>query len=107
MDECLLSIISVGCGQLVKMLITLEPHSIFGSKFAYIIYFEHCQVTGMENGDKALPSIILALRGLLVKMIIILETHHNYSLIKFCIFCKHFNIVETRVCKTVSMVCRV
>ena len=26
MDEGLLSIISDGCGQLVKMLVTLEPH---------------------------------------------------------------------------------
>ena len=65
---------------------------------------EHCQVTGMKNGDKALPSIILARRGLLVKMIIILEPHHDYILIKFCIL-KHFKIVETLVCKTVTMVC--
>ena len=35
MDEGLLSIISAVCGQLVKMLITLEPHGIFGSKFIY------------------------------------------------------------------------
>ena len=28
MDDCFLSIISTGCGQLLKMLITLEPHSI-------------------------------------------------------------------------------
>ena len=36
MDESLLSMISAGCGQLVKMLITLEPHGIFGSNFAYL-----------------------------------------------------------------------
>ena len=32
MDECLLSIIAAGCGRLVKMFITLEPHGtcIFG-----------------------------------------------------------------------------
>ena len=36
MDEGLLSIISVGCGQLVKMLITLELHGIFGSNDAFL-----------------------------------------------------------------------
>ena len=36
MDKGLLSIISAGCGQLVKMLISLEPHGIFGSNFAYL-----------------------------------------------------------------------
>ena len=34
MDEGLLSLISASCGQLVKMLITLEPHIIFD--FVYI-----------------------------------------------------------------------
>ena len=34
MDEELLSISPVGCGQLVQMLITLEPHGILGSKCA-------------------------------------------------------------------------
>ena len=32
----LLSISPAGRGQLVKMLITLEPHGIFGSIFAYL-----------------------------------------------------------------------
>ena len=36
MDDGLLSIISAGCCQLVKMLITLELHGIFGSYFAYL-----------------------------------------------------------------------
>ena len=36
----------------------------------------------MQNGDKGLPSIILAGQCLLVKMLIILKTHHNYILIK-------------------------
>ena len=36
MDGGLLSIISAGHGQLVKMLITLELHGIFGSNFAYL-----------------------------------------------------------------------
>ena len=36
MDEALLSIGLVGCGQLVKMLRTLEPHSISGSNLAWL-----------------------------------------------------------------------
>ena len=36
MDEGLLSIISAGSSQLVKMLITLEPRGIFGSLCAYL-----------------------------------------------------------------------
>ena len=44
MDEGLLSIISAGCGQLVKMLITLE---LYG-KFDYLYIFE----IGMENDKK-------------------------------------------------------
>ena len=39
MGKGLLSIISAGCGQLVKMLITLELHGIFGSNFAYLQVF--------------------------------------------------------------------
>ena len=35
--EALLSINTAGHGHLVKMLINLEPHGIFGSKFAYLI----------------------------------------------------------------------
>ena len=43
MDEGLLSIISAGCGQLVKIPITFEPHGIFGSKCAYLFtYFNIC-----------------------------------------------------------------
>ena len=44
----------------------------------------------MENGDEALPSIILAGRGLLIKMLITLEQHHNYNLIKLCILIHFF-----------------
>ena len=43
MDEGLLSIISADCGQLVKMLITLERHGIFRSNFAYLFYFNIVQ----------------------------------------------------------------
>ena len=59
------------------MLITPEPYGIFGSNFAYLPILT-CPVTGMQNGDKALPSIILAGRGLLVKTLLILELHHTF-----------------------------
>ena len=36
MDEGLLSMVSAGWGQLVKMLITLEPHGTFGSNYAHL-----------------------------------------------------------------------
>ena len=36
MDEALLSIILASRALLVKMLITLEPHCIFGSNFVYL-----------------------------------------------------------------------
>ena len=39
----------------------------------YVFY--HCPATGMQNGDKALPSTIPVRRGLLVKMLITLEPH--------------------------------
>ena len=79
MDKGLLRIISTGCGQLVKMLITLEPDGIFGSNFAYLFILTfNCPATGMQNGDDAMTSIILADRGLLVKMLITLETHHIF-----------------------------
>ena len=49
-----------------------------------IVYFDrllhthtpqHCQDTGMQNGDEASMSVSLASRGQLVKMLIILEPH--------------------------------
>ena len=39
--------------------------------------FEHCQATGMQNGDESLPSIILTGRGH-VKMLITHEPHHVF-----------------------------
>ena len=57
MDEGLLNIISAGCGQLIKILITLEPRGRFGSNFAYLFIltlFSHA------NFEEALLSIILA-----------------------------------------------
>ena len=44
-DESLLSLILDGRGLLVKMLITLEPHHMFGSNFAFLYIFE----IGWEN----------------------------------------------------------
>ena len=49
----------------------------------------------MQNGDEALPSIILASRGLLVKMLIILEPHHIFD-----------QSLLPLVCKTVTRLCR-
>ena len=48
MDEGLLSLFSAGSGQLVKMRITLEPHDIFRSNFAYLFIY-YISVTGMHN----------------------------------------------------------
>ena len=59
-DEASPSIILAGQALSVKMLITLELHGIFGSKF-------------VKKGDEASPTIILASRALLVKMLITLE----------------------------------
>ena len=73
MDEGLLSIISVGCGQLMKMLINLEPHGICGSNYAYL--FSIKLTSHMQNDDEALPSIILADRGVSEN---ILEPHHIF-----------------------------
>ena len=56
------------------MLKNLEPHGIFRSNFAYLLYsFLNCADAGMQNGDNALPSIIFAGQGLLVKMLKTLE----------------------------------
>ena len=74
-DEASPSIILAGRALLVKLLITLEPHSIFGSNFVYL-----CILTlsshWYKKGDEASPSIILTGRALLVKMLITLEPHH-------------------------------
>ena len=54
MDEALLSISPAGRGQLVKMLTTLEPHSIFGSNFAYAFNLSLLS----KNGDEAAGRIL-------------------------------------------------
>ena len=56
MDEGLLSISPACCGQLVKILITLE---LYGICLFILILSTH----GMQNGEEGLPSIILAGQG--------------------------------------------
>ena len=55
----------VNRGHLVKMLRTLEPNGICVSHLTYFFYL-NTEVTGMQNGDEASQSIILAGRGILV-----------------------------------------
>ena len=57
------------------ILLTLEPYGIFETNFAYIFILILCSHPGMRNGDKGLPSTILAGQGFLVKMLITLESH--------------------------------
>ena len=54
----------------------------------------------MQNGNEALPSIILASRALLVKMVITLEPHGKFgsNFVYYCIF----NIVQPLVCESVT-----
>ena len=61
-------------GQLVKSLITLEPHGTFRSNFAYL-YILTLSVTSIQDGDEAVSRIRLAGRGQLVKTLITLESH--------------------------------
>ena len=64
MVEDLLSISPACCGQLVKMLITLESHGIFGSHFAYLfILILSGHLYENENNDKGMTSIILDGQG--------------------------------------------
>ena len=61
MDEGLLSIRATVCDQIVKMLITFEPHGIFGSKCAYLFNIvQPLVVIGRHPGEEASQSIILA-----------------------------------------------
>ena len=73
-DEASPNIILAGRALLVKMLIILELHDVFGSNLVYLCIltlFSH----KYEKGDDASPSIILAGRALLVKLLINLEPH--------------------------------
>ena len=47
--------------------------SIYFDQILYTIVFLNCPTAGMQKGDKASPSIILAGQALLVKMLIPLE----------------------------------
>ena len=63
------------CFASFQLLITLKEYGIFGSKFAYLFIltlYSHY----LQNGDEALPSIILASRDNLVKMLT-LEPHNK------------------------------
>ena len=74
MYEGLLSSSPACYGQLLKILITLEPYGIFESNFAYLfilIVSSHWYV----NSDEGWPSIVLVGGGLLVNMLITLEPH--------------------------------
>ena len=50
MDESLLSIISAGCGQLMKMLITLETHCIYDYLYIFLIGRENDNEKGGNIG---------------------------------------------------------
>ena len=64
MDEGLLSIISSSYGQFVKMLISFEPHGIFGSNFAYLYtVFENVWENDKVN-KKDIMKKILVMPGL-------------------------------------------
>ena len=75
-DEASTSIILAGRALLVKVLITLEPHGIFGSNFVYL-----CILTlsshWYEKSDTASPSIILACQALLVNLILLTLERHD------------------------------
>ena len=64
------------CGQLVKILITLEPYGISESNFAFLFILLLSSHPDVQNGDKGLPSINLAGQGFsFAKMLITLERH--------------------------------
>ena len=56
MDEALLSISPASHGQLVKMLISLELHGIFGSN-CIRFFFKHCPAIGIHNCDETAGKI--------------------------------------------------
>ena len=92
-DMGLLCNFPASCGQLGKIIITLEPQGVYVSKFAYLFILILSSHSGMQNSDKGLSSINFADQGILVKLLINLETLG----IKFCVLI-HFNIIETQVC---------
>ena len=56
------------CGQLVKILITLEPYGILGLNFAYFFILILSSLLGMQNAGDGLLSIYFAGQCILVKM---------------------------------------
>ena len=58
----------------MKMLITLQPHGIFGSNFVYL-RISTLSSQWYEKGDEASPSIILVGLALLVTLLMTLEPH--------------------------------
>ena len=75
MDVGLLKIISADCGQLMKMLMTLEPHGT-GINFCIVIYFNIVQSLVWKMGDEALPGIIFGRPS--VRPLAVSENAHNY-----------------------------
>ena len=57
-DEASPSIILAGQALLVKMLIPLMNRVMHLVQTLYTYEFQHCQATGLLNGDEASPSII-------------------------------------------------
>ena len=80
----------------MKMLITLEPHGIFGSNFVYLCILTLVKTTGMNKGNEASPIIIFAGRAFMLKLLITLELTAWYIWFKFCIF-MCYNIVQPLV----------
>ena len=70
----------------MKMLITLELRGAFGSNFVNLCILTF-PATGMQNCDKASPSMILACRAPSVKMLLTLVPHGVYcsNFIYLCI----------------------
>ena len=104
MDEGLLSISPAFCGQLVKMLITMESYGIFGSNFAYVLIYMLFS-NWYAKSDKGLLSIILASQRLLLKILIHSNSRTAWYILIFCILI-HFNSIEPQVCKTVNRLCQ-
>ena len=79
--------------RLIKIIHTHSFNIIYVPFHCIKVYSENteCLATGMQNGDKARPSIISAGHGILVKMIITLEPHIIYF--DHILHKIHFNIV--------------
>ena len=102
MDKGLLSINPACCGQLVKLLITLEPCWISGSNFVYLftlilsshLYAKRWRGFAEHHFGRSRSFSENAHNSLTASCI----------LIKFCIRI-HFNIIETPACTPVTRLC--